>query len=548
MIFAAIRRFVFAPHWLGLIVAGWAFLLFYSAPQRGFDESGLWQIEHIEAASQVMSPDGAPEHLLTTVPQRGPMNGFLPAALWQWVRGGSASDVARLANILFVCLTAWFVFSVARRVGGPLAGLGAAVSLISVPRIWGVATSPGLTAGALFVMTAAAVCMARSRDRFRWFFPAVTLLVVAALTIPIAALLFLPWIALTFFSQTPSNERGLLQSRPLTLWGPAVFPLAALVTVLLVPPLTGGGSLADYFAAFLQLPREPTLYFSEVFSNERLPWHASFVLTALTVGPTVLFLSVFGLSVGSGISDRIRRRLNRGADDGESPESLEARRLAWSMLLLTVFLPLLFGTTFSHGVDLLALILPWFAVFAGIGLHRVMSVIGKRLHSVFARQAWARFATLAVLTTLGWGVFVFAFKDTEEVFPEVESYYNWFVGGVDGATESGLPRYPHGPLPLHFLNSLVEEGAEAQVAILGTHDRIWAVLDRYRSDGLVRQGLSFTSMHLADIVVIRFDEISEDFYRQIPDFYDTANSVGPDSQRWLSLEGIPLFGAIRVRQ
>jgi hypothetical protein len=544
--------------WLGPVVAGWALLMFSSAPDRGFDQFGIWQLEQTQSAHDWLSGGAVADGMsqseavrmgLSVETRRGPLIGLLPAAAWQLSGdAGNVVEINRLTNTLLICLTAWLLFYLAQRAGGPLAGLASAVSLIAVPRVWAAATSPGGTAIALFAITAAAIALERGRDRLRWAIPAVAMVVFAVLSTQIALMLLLIWVFLTFFEGKPADSQGLLAARPLTPWGPLIFPLALVILALALPVFRDEGfsGLGDFATAFLEAPREQTLYLGHLYGSERLPWHAAIMLTALTIPPTVLFLTCFGIVIASPLTSWLRRRLAPSAGVSRDPRAGEPLRLTWAMLLLTLSVPLLLGTSHSHGVDLLALIVPWCAIYAGVGLQRVMEVAAVRLHNVFAGRTWARLGMLALLTTLGWGIFVFALKDAEEVYPEVESYYSWLVGGVDGAAEIGLPRYPHGPPPAHFLRSLIDDDAEAGLAVIAGQGPSWAIIDWYRAHGLVPAGLYPAPLQNADIVIIQFNELAPEFYRQLPAFYSAVGSVDDGSVRWLQREGLPLFGAVRL--
>jgi hypothetical protein len=260
----------------------------------------------------------------------------------------------------------------------------------------------------------------------------------------------------------------------------------------------------------------------------------------------MLFLIVFGWVVASPIADWVRVRLLKAAATQRDEEERGVLQLAWAMLLLTLALPLLLGTTHSHGVDLLALMVPWCAVYAGVGLKRVIEVVALRVHSVFAGRGWARWGTLSVLSTLGWGLFVFPLMDTKAAYPEVETYYSWLVGGVDGACEMGLPRNPEGPLPPHFLAALIDPNAQGTLAILAAHPADGAVLERYRQLGLVPQGLTLSAPESADLALLRFDETQPDFERYLPDFFASVRVAPAGGVRWVMSHQLPLFGVVRL--
>ena len=244
---------------LAVLIAVWAFFLFHSAGDRGFSESGLWQLEQSEAASLWLEePSSETRAFLGQEPLQGPLIGVVPAFLSRnlW------SDLdpfrsLRVANALFMALTALGLFVVGRRAGGPLVGLTAAVAFIAVPRIWSAGTMPGLTAPVLCAITWGAIAMERARDRALWLPVALVALVGALATSQLALFLIIPWIHLTFFSTERSAARGVLASRPLTLWAPLVFPAALILLVMFVPPFSwsGADSLLEYSKAFMVLPR-----------------------------------------------------------------------------------------------------------------------------------------------------------------------------------------------------------------------------------------------------------------------------------------------------
>jgi len=522
---------------LGVLIAVWAFFLFYSAGDRGFSESGLWQLEQNEAAAAWLEhPNHETRAFLGQEPLQGPLIGAVPAFLSRnaWSDLGPFRAL-RAANALFIALTALGLFVVGRRAGGTLAGLTAAVAFIAVPRIWAAGTMPGFTAPALCAITWGAIAMERARDRLVWLPVALVALVGAFATSQLAFFLIIPWVHLTFFSTDRSSARGLLASRPLTVWAPFVFPAAVILLVTFVPPFSksGGSSLLEYSKAFMVLPREATLYFGELYSAERLPWHASIFISAVTIPPTIFFLSLIGAVTGSPITRRLRKK----AIDPQ--HVVETRRVAWDMLLLTCFLPLLLGTVKSHGVDLLALIIPWACVFAGIGMRQVLVVIAQRLNLWLQGRRWARTGTLLMVTVLAWSVFMFAFKDVVDTYPESESYYNWFIGGVDGAAESGMPRYPHGPISPQMLTDMMGDAEHLTVAIIPEDRRTWNVLNRYRDLSLMPEGLVWAPPEIADRVLLRFDASHPSFYERFADFY--AVLLHGETVVRLDVEGLPIF-------
>ena len=89
-------------------------------------------------------------------------------------------------------------------------------------------------------------------------------------------------------------------------------------------------------------------------------------------------------------------------------------------------------------------------------------------------------------------------------------------------------------------------GTEAGLAILpGDGSRDWPTLARYQQHGQLATGLYQANLQDADIILFTFDERSEDFYEQLPEFlYATVQN--PGDVRWLRIEGLPLYDAVRM--
>jgi len=538
------------PGWLALLIGLWGFLLFANSADRGFNYYGGLQIDQTNSALRWLD-EGSSESLGLSVysnPVHGPMGGLVPALMADGDDPTSVLAATRNANALFVVLTVLALFGLGLRAGGPLVAVCAAVGLLSVPRIWGAATAPGLTAPALFAMTAAAIAVYLARDHLRWALPAIAVTAFATVTTQLSLLIAIPWIWWIFVERRgvsrpdQRHARGLLSARPLAPWSPVALPLGVGLGFLLVGLFAPDGlSAKSYLRAYLEVPRESTLYFGDLFGDRRIPWHAAPVMTVLTVPPTIVFLAFAGL-VGSSPFGRWARG-QRSAQPLTTTE--DTLGFAISMLALTAFIPLLLGTLHSHGVDLLALMTPWVCLIAASGLVRVMRLVAERLPSGGDSRR-TRPVGLALIALLGWSVFAFAFVDTRRAYPAVESYYSWLVNGVDGAAEAGLPRYSLGPPPVEFIEALVGDGGQATMAILpGDGFRDWPTLERYRSVGRLPAGLLQAPPQEADIVLFTFDERSHDYYDQLPEFLHVAGQR-PDHVRWLRVEGLPLYGAVRL--
>ena len=525
---------------VGLVIAAWAFFLLHEAEHRGFTYSGLLQIEAAEAAAHAEGDEPA----FAMYPLRGPLNGLLPHSL-EPLLAGDATPLrsTRLGNALCIALTVFAVFFFTLRSGGALAAVTAAITLVAIPRVWAAGITPGLTAPALCLMTWTAFVIERARDRWFLFLPAVVLLVSSILTTQLAFLLVIPWVYLTFFDSSRETPRALLVPRHLSAWAPFVFPVALIAVVMLLPGFFGEelGKPLTYLRSFMEQPRQGTLYYGILYDNERLPWHAAWVLIGVTTPPTLLFLGIIGLFVASPF-----KRFLRGTSQirPDQRDDVEAGRLAWSMLLLTGFLPFALGTITSHGVDLLALTAPWVAYFAGVGIRRVVRTIAVPLRETLERLAWAKVGTRVTLTMLVWSIFAFAFHDTTRAYPDIEAYYNWLIDGTDGAAEVGMARNPGAPIPPRLLSQLVANPEDTGMRIYPEDHTLWAVLDKYRDLGLMPHPIHWAEIDAAQVVLMRYDETQRSYYDRLPEVLDTVAATPADQVIWIEREGIPLFGAV----
>ena len=179
------------------------------------------------------------------------------------------------------------------------------------------------------------------------------------------------------------------------------------------------------------LPDILILYFGQIYKYS-LPWHNGWVLAAITVPPTILFVGVLGIVWG----------LRRVSGD----------RLPLYFLLHMVTLPCLrmLHTPAHDGVRLMLPTFFFLAAFAGFGAAWIGSAIGSRLR-------WGPALTGVV-------VLAPALVSLVRIHPYELSYYNILVGGTPGAWRRGLElTYWYDaftPAVIRDLNAKLPPGAE----------------------------------------------------------------------------------------
>jgi hypothetical protein len=135
---------------------------------------------------------------------------------------------------------------------------------------------------------------------------------------------------------------------------------------------------------------------------------------------------------------------------------------------------------------------------------------------------------VALLTLLGTLVFLGPLAETLRSHPLEEAYYSWLIGSTEGAVAKGLPRYPHGPLPLPAMNALASWGSGRsphKVALLPKSLATERVYARYRRAGAQGRLPEVSTEDDADLVVVVHDDADPAYYDLAK---DVAGSVPPE--------------------
>jgi Dolichyl-phosphate-mannose-protein mannosyltransferase len=177
--------------------------------------------------------------------------------------------------------------------------------------------------------------------------------------------------------------------------------------------------LADYLRFYLV--HHPSLFYyrGTIYDVPFAPWHAPFVMTAITTPLPILFLAVGGVAVA-----RARR-----ASADEEVRSLDVLVLLNAVFTIgAVALP---NVPKYGGVKLFLPFFPFLAILAGVGLDALARAAAEAA-GMGARgrgALWAA-ALAGLVGSMGWTM--------TRLHPYHLSYYNGLVGGLAGAERHGF--------------------------------------------------------------------------------------------------------------
>jgi len=567
------RRFV-EVGWIALVLTVVSFgVAFWVLPFRGTNLWGLWLDQGSGAVSMWLSGDGSVDGFwgAGTLDRAWAGQSALPPATVFLVALGRSLGLgplgaAHAVAALCTALTVPLVWGLARRSGGPPAASAAAFALLFTPRILGHATEAGFSAPAMFGLTLAVYALYRARVSALWTAVAVVAVPLGTLFGHLTPLVLIPWVLLTLTDRgqvstllvggtDPTAADGYLRPRSFPVRLVWILALAVPLTVALYPWTWAAPTehLWAYLSHFLVRPKPVFLYFGDLLTSARLPWHGGAVLLFATTPPVIAALGVFGLlgeivlrpvfqtSPGARLKAWIAMRA-----DGEAagPEAWEAKRWAFAFLVLTLLLPWFAGAPWFGVVDLVSLSVPFFAVFVGCSVSRLFSMTAAVTRALPLEGTVGRLRGVALwvgLTALGAMLFLPALLETVRTQPVAESYYSWFIGGTDGAIAKGLPRYAGGPVPLsvarHLADLDAQLGGGQRVAILADAGQWGPVLSLYQRAGLVAGLPRVGSAAEARIVVLPHADMEASYYHGAADF---ARRVPP------SRSAVLRSGAVRL--
>jgi hypothetical protein len=431
---------------------------------------------------------------------------------------------------------------------GREAGIGAALALVFMPRVFAHAHYAALDVpvASLVLVTAFAVWKLGEDGRWRWAVAAGVLFGLALLA-KLNAGLLVP--ALLIWSAIWQRKAMLKKAVALCVIGPVVF--AAGWPWLWHDSLH---RLADYLRFHLSHYPVDVYYLGHTYHYA--PWHYTLVLTAVTLPLGIFFLAVLG---ASNAIAAVRK---------EKDEKAALLVVCVACYLLVSSLP---GAPKYNGVRLFMPAFPFLAGLAGMGFAKLCSFLAQRLARAGIARAWLVFAAGAV-------IFGSAAAAVAAMHPYQLAYYSALVGGMRGARRVGLETIYWGGPYLDALPRLNERAAlrghpeggpqgrpsgtlKAPFGVLrGRRAATIYVIPKgaisylrlYQDAGMLRRDLQFTArgagvkqtseaLRRSDLVVFQcaqseFDEIAWALYRRGKPLWQ------------VEMHGVPLLMAFDARE
>ncbi|MEO1269694.1 MAG: glycosyltransferase family 39 protein [Myxococcota bacterium] len=567
--------------WVPPVLATLTFVLTFAALEpRGTNQWGLWLLEAVDrvqpwlhqpnmwsatAIQETWAPHSALPPLailaaaltLDLLPELGTM--------------GAAQLVAQVA----VALTVPLVWGLGRRAGGPPGGAAAVIAYVTTPRTLGAATSVGFDALAMFGVTFAMYALYRARTSALWTAVAALALALAVLSTHVAVLLLVPWTLLTLSDKgqvsTLLIERGRDPGAPDGFFRAASFPPRLLTIMVVAPALlwllypwlwkAPISRLGRYLGHFLTQPKPTFLYLTDHVDADRLPWHAALVLLLVTVPIMTAVLGTIGLIGEMALRPWFATRLGRWVrahldftpdPEAAGPEAQEAKRWSFASLLTLLIAPWLVGAPVWGVVDLLALAIPFWSIFVGCALSRLLSVTTEFVTQIAApsqadpqqqlppRQLPFPSKFLASVVLAGFATLSFtpSIIDAISSHPYEASYYSRFIGGTRGAVQQGLHRAPFAPTPWLLARALEAHAVanpKSKAAFVLPDPNTQRILERYRASGLIRAVPAWGDLYTADILILIHDDLNPNYYAMAHSF---AQSVPPEHTQVLSTQHV----------
>ncbi len=467
---------------------GWVETLLHEGPSAALDRDtvfGMWDWDHGHNPHPPVYKDAM--------------------ALTWWATRGVVGELAayRLAPALLFAGLIALAFRWAAAAWGGIAGLGAALSILLMPRLFGHA-HVGATETPLMAFWVAASAAGwwtierggpgERRERWGWVLVGVAWGLAAG-----------------------TKFTGLLAIVPLAVWGLWRDPRA---TVRGVP-------VAALVGAAVCWALNPMLWVDPVFFVERwvlesltradwapiatyymgrvypfsVPWHHVFVMTVAVTPLGILALAGVGAIIG------LRR--------GDPLAVLCAGTVAF--LWATMLVP---RAPHHDGVRMFIVVFPFLGMLAGYGLQRAWRVVGAR-----GRALVSTLAFVPVAVQLAW------------VHPFELAYYGEAVGGVRGAHRLGLETtywmdaYT-GPV-LDWMNRELPHGA--RVNVLGNE----RALELQQAYGGIRRDIDWVPREQADWALV---QMRQGFMS--PETLELVAKARPVYR--LELQGVPLVAIYRV--
>jgi hypothetical protein len=336
-------------------------------------------------------------------------------------------DAARTAVMFLSTMTAALMFLLCWPVYGPVVSVSAPLFLLVMPRFFFDSHVESLDVASAATYFAAVFCFWRGRRSVRWAMLAAVAAGVAMGTKVNGALVVLPlaiaWLAGTLRQPGGwAERRRYLQSPPLALM--LMIEAGPVVAILLWPWLWADTlrRLMEYLAFYLHHHSTLFYYFGTIYDVPFAPWHAPFVMTAITTPIPILCLGALGLGIAASRS--------RAASQA-TPDVPDLDALIVLNALCTIGAVALPNVPKYGGVKLFLPFFPFLAILAGIGFNGLAAMLADRASTPERlRAVVVAVALAALIAPMGWALAC--------IHPYELSYYNALVGGLAGAEHHGF--------------------------------------------------------------------------------------------------------------
>jgi hypothetical protein len=421
-------------------------------------------------------------------------------------------QAGRIGVVLLSTLLAYLVFRLVFDTYGALAAFFATAALCTMPRFYFHSHVPTLDVAVASTYFLAVYAFWRARHSFGWGLFAGVAFGLALLTKVNAPFALAPlgifWI---WKLKGTRVVEGNLCLPPASVAWPAMLVLGPILFFALWPRLWFDTfrNLSDYLQFHLKHYGIFFYYFGTVYGDTFAPWHAPFVMAAITTPPVTVALGLGG--IGAAVRDIVRR----------ARDALEEEQRDLAVLLLLNAFTCIGIVAFLNvpkygGVKLFLPFFPFLAIFAGIAFARLLEIARQRLPRVWA---WPRLANAGALVLLAAPAAIELYR----VHPYELSYYSPLVGGLRGATTAGFERQYYDLLYLSLADWLQERYGSApdrprpttRVHFLPNNKEYVRTFPYLHRSGRLGRNVVVSDLNGADLLVLTHERR----WREYPELY-----------------------------